>query len=248
MTYQLKPETIETLKARPFDIKNNSKSRRNAGDLLSVPLYCYYAKPQYSRRTARHYSGVWQKDLPPHTAEYERKYYCDELPNWRNSGYADEVNRNINDRGWFADHWLDETIRGVVLQLPAQKKEPQYIPAIVWSDSNGVTVWPKDCYTTAEECARTADSYAETAAEESREYRAKEQAGQDIETLKEEISESRETLHTLIQDLRKSETLQPAICDVVKKSIIECRREVAEKVNRIRALRDNFWVSVEGGY
>lgn len=249
--YQLKPETIEQLRAIPESAATYQCARKNSGNSLNFPLASYYSKPQYSRRTDkwRIYPGTWQTDdsmreNSPHAYNYERKYFADKFPDWRNVGFADEIIR-LEHTGWYCDYFYSETVRGTVLQLPARHGEPHYIPAISWTDRDGVTVWPLDSYDDKEDCARAADSYAEHAAELDREAAIEDQAEQDIEAAKDDIAEARGFVHALIKDIRDSANIKPGICSVLRARIASERETVRQAVETIRKRRDEPYTAIE---
>jgi hypothetical protein len=124
------------------------------------------------------------------------EFYLDRFPDWRDIGTAHEVSRREGSRavehdGWFCDSFQSETVKGHVLQLPARKGVPQYVPAVSWSDQDGVTLYPLDRHDSALDAARSADGYAERIAESERDYAEASDARQQWDSLGEELAEEK---------------------------------------------------------
>ena len=119
---------------------------------------------------------TWQRDYTGPKAN--RPYLIDSLEatGWRMTGDAADILRNAggwraaDECNWYADNDHHAVIKSAVLQLPARDGLARYIPATYCTDWDGATCYPLDWYETPEEAARAAASYAETEAEESREY------------------------------------------------------------------------------
>lgn len=94
-----------------------------------------------------------------------------EWPAFRRVGYADEIVR-LRHRGWFvSDSTQDEVARGEVYRLP----HGRFIAAVADPFNDGpAMLYLGEVFTDETEAARTADSIAETYAEEVREHDAKE--------------------------------------------------------------------------
>lgn len=123
--------------------------------------------PYYHAPTpiTKHYDhGARSFYLDDHGAPGLRWAWCDELPD----DWLCDVVPTVDHAGWFTDEYGDgEKIRGVVFKLP---KGRGYLPG--WSMGEGMA----SCVVTSEWCtlacdaARLADTLAEIAAEEQREY------------------------------------------------------------------------------
>lgn len=167
---------------------------------------------RYPARRGAH-GGNWG-DAPKHvsfTLTRERPYYCDKFPpGWRDHGSAHDVcrregSRRIDHNGWYCDADQRETVQGYVLQIPAREGVPQYVPALKWSDRDGVTLYPLDRYEEILDAASAADGYAEAIAEQEREWDEAWQAGslwsdlgEEIKSNNAQIKEYRASLRNLV--------------------------------------------------
>lgn len=102
--------------------------------------------------------------------------------------YCDEVSRGIKHTGWFTNAYSETfsdgsgKARGIVVTLPARPGFPDgvFLAGYYWGDNGERVVWP-ECFTDEDDCARTADGYAETFADKEREYNIKWQDARDVE-------------------------------------------------------------------
>lgn len=102
--------------------------------------------------------------------------------------YCDEVSRGIRHTGWFTnadgETFRDGSgkARGIVVTLPTRPGFPDgvFLAGYYWGDNCERVVWP-DCFNDADDCARTADGYAETFAEKEREYQTIWREARDVE-------------------------------------------------------------------
>jgi hypothetical protein len=91
--------------------------------------------------------------------------------------FCDEINRNIGHTGWFTNEdgetYRDGSgkARGIVVELPARPgfAEGVFLAGYYWGDNDERVLWP-DCFSDADECARYADGYAQSFAEDQREH------------------------------------------------------------------------------
>lgn len=144
--------------------------------------------------------------------------------------WCDEVARSINHTGWFTnpdgETYRDGSgkARGIVVTLPVRPSFPDgvFLAGYVYGDSGERVVWP-DCFNDADDCARTADGYAETFAEKEREHSIKWQEARDVENENENA----------LQRLRECIALRNRACmDYIRDEI----RELCETIrtNRVR--------------
>ena len=255
----LKPTTIAWLRNRRLTARRIPRRRSYPNDVLNTPLDVAYEKQRYSLRTRPCYGGQWEEWPPknrPHATSSSRAFYADDFSCFREVGHADEVavesgcRMAIDHRGWYLDAIVDgltEVCRGHVLQLPARQGREQYIPAVTFSDSDGVIIWPLDISDNKLEAARSADHYAKVRAEEERSYRIKEAASMRIEDLHEECKAAVAEVHELKLAIRRSQDLEEPICSALKSTISQLRREVARSIEEIKELRANPWSYVERG-
>jgi hypothetical protein len=164
--------------------------------------------------------------------------------------------------GYYADSFQHEVITPQVVTIKAGRRGVFIAPAISYSDSDCATIYFSrgqfapadincDAYESATmEAARAADKIAERAAEQGREDDAKFQAEQQAEDLAEDIKNARQTARGLIaaiKDQRRAGIdLGGAICDALTDKLRDCGRQVMKARERREALKDNFWLSVEG--
>lgn len=215
-------------------------------------------------RDYRYVRPEWLKtEYPPTkvTRPDDTDYWCcDEFP-FKVLGYADELNRNIDHKGWFTDNHWGESYRGVVL-VGRIKGAFGFIPAVTHSDWDGKTLWIGDFepldephkwgteafgYSSAcRRVARKADRYAEKMAEEAREDDAKNQAEQEIARLAEERSELRQEALALIKEIKAAKRqFTPAICSVLVEKLKAIQRSIQRKRERAEKLADDYWLAVQ---
>jgi len=164
--------------------------------------------------------------------------------------------------GYFADSFQHEIIKPFIVKIKAGKKGVFICPAFAYSECDIATIYfsrgqfaPNDSADKAHECAvydaaRLADSIAEREAEASREYHAQDQAEQEAEQLAEQIADARKMARGLIAAIKAQRRagidLAGAICDALTDKLREYRREIIRARERREALKDNFWLSIEG--
>jgi len=199
------------------------------------------------------YSGHWAPDYTGRASG--RPYYIDSLaaPGWREVGDAADILRRAwywrasDSCDWYADNDCYAVIKSAVLQLPARRGTPQYIPAVYCTVWGGATAWPLDRYDTADEAARAAAGYAEREAEESREYHAKDAAEQQIEEKRAEIHDINAAALALIREIKAAgASFSPAVCLALRDRLEDMMEERRAAFARIEALRADPWQSVAG--
>ena len=215
------------------------------------PTYTHYHDWRAHRRNSTH--------APRFGFAPDRKYmWLDshkDAPNIRNFAHADECAR-IDHRGWFADDYQDETIRGTVTVMRLGKWA--YIVAGVtysncdcdslhWDSIEKVPAreaWDDrgDKTDALEEAMRSiayqADSIAERTAEENREAWQKDQAEQAIEGLRDDITTARIAIRTLAKEIKAHGTFTPAVCTALSASIRKEWAQVQKWRKRIEDLTD----------
>lgn len=159
-------------------------------------------------------------------------------------GYSDEIVKSIDHNGWYCGDYQDEVMRGVVYQLPARNGSEQYLHGYADPCNEGAAFLCVTLTDNKEEAARWADSMAENAAEEAREYDAKERAELDISESKEEIARLRKATIALIAEA-KGHKFAPAICDAIKSQVRKMLADRSEEFAIIAARKDDFWSAVE---
>lgn len=160
---------------------------------------------------------------------------CDDrtLSGLRDCGAVDELfPRLFNHKGWFADNFEDEMLRGRVWQLPARNGECLYLAGYtrpnagdaviglhIFREDNPGNRW--DAYANARDAAIRADSMAERDAEESRQYseRWDEASRHDSERedARQELKDARSAARSALRSMRE---LRATVkdCDAVEET------------------------------
>lgn len=160
----------------------------------------------------------------------------------------DSSENRLGTMGYYADSFAFNIIRWCVVKIaPANKKhgrEALYAPITYSTEWEGVTLH-LDCVGSLEDAKRWGDSEAEQEAEKAREGDAQDQAEQQIDEQHNEIVQARIAFKKLHAELR-TVNLPPAICAAIRGDLQSLRENVRSATKRIVALRDNFWLAVEG--
>ena len=215
------------------------------------PTWTHYHDWRTHRRNSTH--------APRFGFAPDRKYMWldshQDAPNIRHFAHADECAR-LNHRGWFADDYQEETIRGTVTVMRLGKWA--YIVAgVTYSNSDCAALyWDSIEKMPAREAwdergdktdaleqamrdiAHQADSIAERNAEKDREAWQKDQAEQAIEGLREDIATARTTIRTLAKEIKAHGTFTPAVCTALSASIRKEWAQVQKWRKRIQDLTD----------
>lgn len=170
------------------------------------------------------------------------------------------------DTGWYADpHGHGGNLcYGVVYQLPGRNGESRFVAGYDWTDVDGGPTldltrvyveprsdWEVDVMTcdAAIDAARAADSMAEHAAEEEREYQTAWQAGSRWNDLAEVISDARKKALAILAERHKvkGSDASPVLCEVIRDKIRDLVDSIAESRAEQRKLADGdardlyFW-------
>jgi hypothetical protein len=166
---------------------DGSPSRINLEAQYANWRKAYYGRDGYTAR--KHYGGVWQDvaAMGGYTSPRDREYYCDAFPD----GWREHEGTRSQCPGWYVDSHCSETVKGVALQLPARDGTPRYVPALTWSDREGVSLRPLDWHEELEDALSAANSWAESASEDEREYSHAWTAGAEANYLDERLAEMR---------------------------------------------------------
>ena len=162
----------------------------------------------------------------------------------------------FSHKGYFADNFGHDVITGGVIKL-RHSRGVDYLP-VTFSDSyDGVKLYfndrervnkgASDHSDAIRAAANSADYHAEREAESAREYDARDTAQNDIDQLREDINEAKNAARRLIQDIRaqrQTGDIKPLICGVLIHKLRDYKREVSAARERIAALNNNFWLSV----
>lgn len=199
---------------------------------------------KYIASVRRNWCGVWSRAIG---GDFVGAYHVDNFncTPFNLEGDADSVLR-LRHSGWYCDDHQFETINGVVLSYyrkneKTKKRELVFIPAVQWSDCDGVTIWPNDVYNEKEEAARAADGYAESIAADEREYSEADylarQSAEFVQETIETIKQARSEFHTLAADYRNS-LLSGSVCNLLKRELLRLRKVVHNGVIELRELRE----------
>lgn len=197
-------------------------------------------------------AGRWATDYTGPKAN--RPYYIDSLEatGWRMTGDASDVLRSAgawraaDSCNWYADNDHSETIKSAVLQLPSRDGSPVYIPATYCSDWDGATCYPLDQYDTPEDAARAAAGYAETEAEKSREWQARDRAEQDEAEARHEIHRINVEALALAREIKQQgRAFSPAICSALRGQLLEFIADRREQFRIIAERQADYWSAVQ---
>ncbi len=190
--------------------------------------------------TTRHY--------PMNASDPERaarRFYEDaEQAGLRFVGWADESLR-LRHKGWYSDNYAEETFRGAIFRLPAERGKERFVAGYGESMNNGFVldlsgVWSNDLIGVAQE----ADRLAERAGEEAREYEAKESASLRIEDIADDLKGIRTDILDLCRSIRKAcpdiGQHQP-IRSALRSALQAHLRNRASLVAERERLQDNYW-------
>lgn len=217
-------------------------------DPLNIParVWIKTRKPWHTRGRLQYWSR------PNNVRGPKGQIYTDDREQYgQDLGFADELApRRVDNRGWFADSFQDNVIRGSVTRIRGARFT-SYVPV------TGCTGWGGTIHYMADaehvprgsseedheqaicDAAATADGCAEIEAEAAREYDLKDRVEQAIEYERETIRKQRVAVHSLAAELRNTPALPPALCATITAAIREAREQVRRSVLRIRALTDN---------
>lgn len=126
-----------------------------------------FSRSKYDKRTFR---AVYYHAPAPLTGKHSGKgFYLGDTGSfnrWIWCDQADGVSRSIQHKGWYCDNFQYQTIRGIVVRLPHNR----FLAG--WSMGEGMaSCVDGDIYDDERSAALAADSLAERAAEDEREYR-----------------------------------------------------------------------------
>lgn len=221
------------------------------------------AKVDVESGKRRYASGYWWSPCRENIGNPQGVWWIEKPSNvgFRFVGFADEVSRGIDHKGWFTDSdGYGEVNRGAVYQLPARKGKPRYFAAyregcdgkIGWqdtaygSDYGAAGIDFSEIHDCPMEAARAADGLAETRAEEEREYRDAWRVAYHYQELGESMQAKRREARQLVRDMREAIksgiSAAPSICDALRRLLEqwETMREGREE------LESNFYYWQDG--
>lgn len=175
---------------------------------------------------------------------YEGKRWIENISRGlRIAGEAHEITTRL-PLGYYVDQFCDETVRGLVVQLPARHGRPQYVAAVA-------DPYNKDCALVdfadvtddKADAARWADGMADRYADDAREFSAKDQAERDIEDAREEIKAAHDRHRELMRGLRVCDC--PTAIGALRTEARRARSDAHNAIKTIRARMDNYWSAVD---
>jgi hypothetical protein len=227
-----------------------------------------------AEKWAKHNPDGAYKSALDHQVKYKRKGWIKYDSANHYSAAGDQYLYNLDDfeaipcnkirpnyfdySGYYADNFQHEVITPKVVSIKT-RRGLFIAPAICFSDSDCATIFysrgqfaPKDIncddYEAAMlDAARIADSIAEKEAEKCREDGAQFQAQDQAECLKDENKQALKEARGLIKAIRDQraigEIVAP-ICNALISEIKGIRQTIRANNQRINALKDDFWLSV----
>ena len=166
----------------------------------------------------------------------------------RRVGWSDE-HLHIRHTGWYSDNYQEETFRGVVFRLTARPGgRERFVAGYFESMSEGFVldlseIWEDDLTGAAQE----GDRLAERAAEEARDFEAKDAAALRIEEIGEELKGIRSEILELCQSIRKAcpEIGQhKPIRSALRRALQGLLRDRNSLISERQDLEDDYWVAV----
>ncbi|TIU88860.1 MAG: hypothetical protein E5W06_00395 [Mesorhizobium sp.] len=166
--------------------------------------------------------------------------------------------------GWYSDLDQSETIYGVVYQLPGRDGKARFVAGYASDDDcDGLPtldlghIFESDScrgdyygnvqeHDDARDAARAADSMAQRAAEQEREYKAAWQAGQRYSELADEIAADRKVALELLSERRAARgngATFPAICATIRQRVAEIMHGIADARAKREKLAEGDFIS-----
>lgn len=158
-------------------------------------------------------------------------------------GFSDEISRSIDHNGWYTSEFCDETLHGIVFQWPSRHGVERYVYGYADPDNEGAAALCFDVTDDKDDAARWADSIAEYAAGEEREYQASSSARLQFDELANDISDTRKSALRLIAELkakRRALCDAPAIIAALRSDIEQMLDSIREARERRATLEDEF--------
>jgi len=174
-----------------------------------------------------------------------RRFYEDaEQAGLRFVGWADESLR-LRHTGWYSDNYAEETFRGAIFRLPAERGCERFVAGYGESMNDGFVldldqVWNDDLIG----AAREADRIAERASEDAREYEAKESATLRIEDIADELKSIRSEVLELCRSIREACPdigQHKPIRSALRSALQALLRNRASLVAERERLQDDYW-------
>lgn len=225
-------------------------------------IYKTASRLAYYKQQAEKYPGkpwqYWTRNIwetPSNARGDKGQIFSDTVDQYgENIGDAHQV-ANMRSIGWFTDSYQEETIRGAVCRMRCPRGT-LYIPVTYCTGWDGTTHYLADAILVpkgaAEEeheaakkdAARLADGFAESEAEESREFYAKDRADEDIAQARADIHAVNKKALALVKEIKGAE-FTPAICLALRETLARYMEERKGLFRLIEKRRANYWSAVE---
>lgn len=194
-----------------------------------------------------------------------KQRWCENVDTYfRVTGFAYNIISRL-PAGYYTDancYGGEGTVHSIVVQLPTRRGKERYYAGYKdpYNKDAAVIDLGSVC-DTKEEAARDADYMAQAYAEECREHDAQFMAEQDIESARGEIAEARKAHSALCNEIRAVSRMQfslldgstpparlsghpSAICQALRASLRQLRKQAAQAIKVIKARRDDPWSAV----
>ncbi len=174
-----------------------------------------------------------------------RRFFEDaEQAGLRFVGWVDE-NLRLRHTGWYADNYQEEIYRGAIFRLPGKRGQERFVAGYGESMSDGFVldlseVWNDDLIGAAQE----GDRLAERAAEDAREYEAKESATLRIEDIGDELKNIRTDILALCRSIREACPdigQHKPIRTALRQSLQFYLQNRKSLINERERLQDSYW-------
>lgn len=220
------------------DIKSAYRYHRQTRPTLSAKRALEYARDDARNGKKRYPSSTYYNSVvnPPWKSGPIMLRWIErpESIGLRLVGFADEISRYIDYNGWYTSKFWDKTLRGIVFQWPSRHGVERYVYGYADPDNEGAAAL---CFAVTDDkndAAYSADSIAEYAAGEEREYQAASSARLQFDELASDISNTRKAALRLIAELKAK---RRALCDAPA-IIAALRSDIKHKLDSIREARE----------
>ncbi|MGE0211829.1 MAG: hypothetical protein AB7S41_09060, partial [Parvibaculaceae bacterium] len=161
--------------------------------------------------------------------------------------YADRIlPRSIEHTGWYTedDGLNDETLRGIVYQLPTRKHRERFAYGYADPNNDGAAFLSFDPCDSKEDAARWADQLAERVAESERDYNRAWQAGRKYEDLGDTIEKLRADARALVREMKAARLAKltgwPRICAALQSTLQDLRDQSRKAFERREQLLSDY--------
>lgn len=225
-------------------------------------IYKTASRLAYYKQQAEKYPGkpwqYWKRNIwetPSNARGDKGQIFSDTVDQYgENIGDAHQV-VNLRSTGWFADTYQHDVLRGAVCRMRCPRGT-LYIPVTYCTGWDGTTHYLADAIlvpkgaaedeheAAKKDAARLADGFAESEAEESREFYAKDRADEDIAQARADIHAVNKKALALVKEIKGAE-FTPDICLALRETLARYMEERRILFRLIERRQDNYWSAVE---